>query len=155
MSVKLSSQTSFDPVGILGDVSGHSGVVETNGRGMLHLHSLIWLRGNGTFEELRSRVLNDREFTQRLISFLESIITNTVNAALDNSGPSLFQGIPSFSTDLSDDEFYAQLILDSHDVADKAQWHSQNHNATCFRYGKNRKCRFRMPRDLQPVSYVV
>ena len=141
-----------DEFGILGDVSGHYGVVETNGRGMFHLHSLIWLRGNGTFEELRSRVLNDREFTQRLISFLESIITNTVNAALDDFSPSLFQGIPSFPTDLSDDQFYDQLLLDSRSVANKAQRHSENHNATCFKYGKTRKCRFRMPRDLQPVS---
>ena len=140
-------------LGILGDVSGHYGVVETNGRGMFHLHSLIWLRGNGTFDNLRHRVLNDSEFTQRLISFLESIILNTVNEAVHDPEVSLFdQGIPSFPTDISDDEFYKQLLVDSHSVADKVQRHSQNHNATCFKYGKKDKCRFRMPRDLQPVS---
>ena len=76
--MKLSSQISFDEFRILGNVSGHYSVVETNGCGMFHLHSLIWLRRNGTFEELRSRVLNDREFTRRLISFPESIIINTL-----------------------------------------------------------------------------
>jgi hypothetical protein len=33
-------------VGILGQVANHFGVVETNGRGMLHLHALVWLTGN-------------------------------------------------------------------------------------------------------------
>ena len=35
--------------GIFGEVSNYFGVVETNGRGMLHLHSLIWLTGNLEF----------------------------------------------------------------------------------------------------------
>lgn len=33
-------------IGILGDVSNYFGVVESNGRGMLHLHALVWLLGN-------------------------------------------------------------------------------------------------------------
>jgi hypothetical protein len=40
-------------VGILGDVSNYFGVVESNGRGMLHLHTLVWLRGNLGFSQLR------------------------------------------------------------------------------------------------------
>jgi hypothetical protein len=28
--------------GILGDISNYFGVVESNGRGMLHLHALVW-----------------------------------------------------------------------------------------------------------------
>jgi len=36
-------------IGILGQVSNYFGVVETNGRGMLHLHCLIWLAGNLEF----------------------------------------------------------------------------------------------------------
>src|SRR6267378_4843118 len=34
-----------DRMGIFGEVSNYFGVVETNGRGMLHLHSLVWLAG--------------------------------------------------------------------------------------------------------------
>lgn len=39
-----------EDLGILGDVSDHFGVVETNGRGMLHLYPLVWLRGNLAFQ---------------------------------------------------------------------------------------------------------
>ena len=35
------------------------GVVETNGREMFHIHSLIWLSGNFFYEEMCDRVIND------------------------------------------------------------------------------------------------
>jgi hypothetical protein len=34
-----------DNIGIFGEVSTYFGAVETNGRGMLHLHCLVWLAG--------------------------------------------------------------------------------------------------------------
>jgi hypothetical protein len=40
-------------VGILGQVANTFGMVETNGRGMLHLHALVWLTGNFEFGTLR------------------------------------------------------------------------------------------------------
>jgi hypothetical protein len=61
-------------VGILGDVSNHYGVVETNGRGMLHLHALVWVKGNLGFKTLRKRVLEDATFAASMISYLEKII---------------------------------------------------------------------------------
>jgi Helitron helicase-like domain at N-terminus len=127
-----------DELGVLGRVSSHYGVVETNGRGMLHLHCLIWLKGNFTFEELRSRVLNDADFAERLISFLESIITNTVENALENTDL-LFQEVPSPLPEQSPAEFYNQLVTDGHTIANKTQRHSQSHNATCFKYGNRKK----------------
>ena len=54
-------QSSTGRPGILGQVSNHFGVVETNGRGMLHLHALIWLTGNLAFSTLRERLLEDRD----------------------------------------------------------------------------------------------
>jgi hypothetical protein len=38
--------------GILGNILNYFGVVETNGRGMLYLHCLIWLEGNIGFQNL-------------------------------------------------------------------------------------------------------
>lgn len=46
-------------IGILGQVSNHFAVVEINGRGMLHLHALVWLTGNLEFGTLCDRVLLD------------------------------------------------------------------------------------------------
>jgi hypothetical protein len=66
-------------VGILGDVSNHYGVVETNGRGMLHLHALVWVRGNIGFRTLRKRVLEDAAFAASMISYLEKIIIQGVD----------------------------------------------------------------------------
>jgi hypothetical protein len=147
-------RSGFDEIGILGKISDHYGVVETNGRGMLHVHSLIWLTGNFMFEELRNRVLNDTTFANRLISFLESTITNAIDEALTDNDSLLFENTPHFSTDHSDDGFYRELLNDSHTVASKTQIHSRNHNATCFKYGNKTKCRFGMPRELVPMSNV-
>ena len=105
-----------DELGILGKVSGHYGVVETNGRGMLHLHSLVWLSGNFTFENLRAQVLNDADFKQRVIVFLESIIVNTVDQALIDTNILSQHDIPSYPSDQTDDHFQRQLLVDSHTV---------------------------------------
>lgn len=56
-------------MGILGDVSNYFGVVESNGRGMLHLHTLVWMRGNLGFNQLRDRILADSHFADRMIKF--------------------------------------------------------------------------------------
>lgn len=66
--------TNTGHIGILGNVSNHYGVVETNGRGMLHMHALVWVRGNLAFSTLRKRVLKDTVFAARIIDYLEKII---------------------------------------------------------------------------------
>jgi Helitron helicase-like domain at N-terminus/PIF1-like helicase len=141
-----------DELGILGKVSGHYGVVETNGRGMFHIHTLVWHSGNFTFEDLRTRVLNDSVFANRIISFLESIIVNAVEKAI--GGDESLQHQPPFPSNLSDEDFMHQLDIDSQTIANKTQRHSANHNATCFKYGNKSKCRFSMPRELVQTSYV-
>lgn len=40
-------------------VSTYFGTVETNGRGMLHLHCLVWLRGAYPMSELRQKMCSD------------------------------------------------------------------------------------------------
>ena len=65
---------------IFGEVSTYFGVVETNGRGMLHLHCLISLAGNLDFFDLRGKLLNDPEFARQMIDYLESIISEHIDA---------------------------------------------------------------------------
>jgi Helitron helicase-like domain at N-terminus len=72
-----------DKMGALGQVSSHFGVVETNGRGMLHLHTFIWATG---FPKLREQVLQDENFRADMIHFLESIIIQSVQSLPDRSG---------------------------------------------------------------------
>jgi hypothetical protein len=146
-------------VGILGQVANHYGVVETNGRGMLHLHALIWLEGNLQFNTLRDRLLQDGAFAHRVIRYLESIIVQSINSDIDSvteSGPANMP--PSSKGPDSDDEFHQRLAADSNAVACKTQIHSSNHTATCFKYRQRGKgkdaCRFGMPRNLRPHSEV-
>lgn len=59
---------------ILGDVTNHYSVIETNSRGMLYMHALIWARSNLDFRTLRDRLHNDGVTTQ-VIQYLKSIIS--------------------------------------------------------------------------------
>jgi hypothetical protein len=54
-----------DKMGIFGEVSTYFGAVETNGRGMLHLHCLVWLAGNLDFFNLRNRCSRTRNLPVR------------------------------------------------------------------------------------------
>jgi hypothetical protein len=74
--------TNTGRVGILGDLSNHFAVGETNGRGMLHLHGLAWAKGNLAFTSLRDRLLQDSDFAARMIRYLESIITQGVDESI-------------------------------------------------------------------------
>ena len=151
--------TNTGRVGILGQVSNHFGVVETNGRGMLHLHTLVWLSGNLAFSTLRNRLLNDNIFATRMIRYLESIIMQSIDSDISDHPEPNLPNMPPSATNLETDyEFHIKLSADSNAVASKKQMHSPKHNATCFKYhqkgnGKS-VCRFGMPRDLLSVSKV-
>ncbi|KAJ5654961.1 hypothetical protein N7490_001964 [Penicillium lividum] len=148
-----------DRTGILGDVSNHYGVVETNGRGMLHLHAMVWLKGNLSFANLRSRVLADAGFATRVLHYLESVIIQSVDeSTLVDPEVNLAPISPSASDPESDHDFHIRLADDSNLVARSKQLHSKRHFATCF---KNRPadrskstCRFGMPREIVPSSKI-
>lgn len=145
--------------GILGDVLNHYRVVETNGRGMLHLYAMVWLRGNLAFSTLRSRVLSDSEFAARVIRYLENIIVQSVDECISNDPEvNLPATGPSACDPESDYEFHLRLAHDSNLVARSKQMHSKNHFATYFKYRVNiragNSCRFSMPRELVPSSKI-
>lgn len=151
--------TNSDHIGVLGDLSDHYGVVETNGRGMLHMHALMWVRGNLAFTSLRNRLLNDSEFAARMIRYLEA----TIVQGIDESVPydpevSLPSTPPSSKERETDTEFILRLAYDSNSVARRTQMHSKHHLSTCFKYRQRgsakEACRFGMPRDLVPASKV-
>ena len=134
---KVSSMAFSDPIqakiGILGQVSNHFGVIETNGRGMLHSHALVWFAGNLDFATLRQRILHDNDFAQRIIRYLESIIVHSIDSLIhDNAEVGPADLPPSSKDQESDDDFYMRLKTDSNAVAQKIQMHSSKHNATCF-----------------------
>ena len=76
--------------GIYGDVPAYYGTVEQQGRLTLHLHMLIWLKGNLTPQEMRNRILDPNStWRKQLIVWLESchcgeFVTGTQDNVLAN-----------------------------------------------------------------------
>ena len=142
-------------IGIFGEVSTYFGVVETNGRGMLYLHCLIWLVGNLDFFDLRGKLLNDPEFARQMIDYLESIISEHIDAyeTDERSDPMSFSSTQDFETD---EAYVDALQRYGNEVASKRQMHSESHNSTCFKYSKKgiRECRFYFPRPIVETSHI-
>ena len=62
-----------DHHGLYGETAGYYGTVEQQGRLMLHLHMLLWIRGSLSPDELRSRILDpDSDFRRKLVEYLEN-----------------------------------------------------------------------------------
>jgi len=144
-----------DKMGIFGEVSTYFGAVETNGRGMLHLHCLVWLTGNLDFFNLRTKMLEDPEFARRMISYLDSVISERIDPreSDDRSNESSVPSTRHFETD----QGYVNALHEyGNAVASKRQVHSQNHNSTCYKYSKKgeRACRFYFPRPKVETSYI-
>ena len=146
--------------GILGEIANHFGVVETNGRGMLHLHGLVWVAGNVAFRSLRDRLRDDEPFAARMIHYLQTAICQSIHLGTDTDvdAPSANDLPPSAKDPETDRDFHVRLTTDSNAVASKKQLHSSNHTATCFKYAQSKtgkkSCRFGMPRDLVPTATV-
>jgi hypothetical protein len=71
----ISEVLGFDSkhAGLYGEANAYYGTVEQQGRLTLHLHMLIWLRGNLTPQEMRERILDPNSgWQKKLISWLES-----------------------------------------------------------------------------------
>jgi hypothetical protein len=122
-------------IGIFGSVSSHFGVVESTTRMMLHLHGFAWLSGNFGAANLSKRLIADPDFRDRLITYIKSIVRETVDLTLGQRFmPRPPPGSAAFSMpdDMSPDEFREALDIDSNNVAAKVQMHS--HTATCTKY---------------------
>ena len=62
--------------GLYGDTGGYYGTVEQQGRLTLHLHMLLWIKGNINPQEMRDKILkSDSVWQKRLIDWLESCHT--------------------------------------------------------------------------------
>ena len=132
-------------------------MVETNERGMLHLHCLVWLAGNLEFRNLRARLQNDTAFAGDMIRYLKSIIKHSVDVAVENvENLRTRLQAPSAKEPESDADFMHRLHCDSNAVASKRQMHSKNHSRTCFKKAKagSQECRFLFPRKLVTNTHV-
>ena len=92
--------------GIYGDTSAYYGTVEQQGRLTLHLHLLLWLKGNLTPQEIRDRLHDpSSNFQTRMISYLESVHTGdfvtgnitSVKNSIDQQSESIYYNDPTMT----------------------------------------------------------
>ena len=99
-------------------------------------------------------MLNDAEFASQMIDYLDSIISECIDACESENSPSP-TSMPSQDFE-SDQDYVHALRRYGNEVASKRQIHSGNHNSTCFKYSKKGawKCRFNFPRPKVEASHV-
>jgi hypothetical protein len=70
--------------GVLGPTKAYFGTVESQGRGSLHLHLLIWLNHDFTPTQLKQQIQNE-DFRQKLLKYLEDIVKEDLDQFRGNS----------------------------------------------------------------------
>lgn len=137
--------------GVLGLVKAHYGCIEAQGRGTLHCHMLVWLEGALNPNEIRDRIVKDRdtEWGKKLIRFLDDVILNVVPEDPDPElqiPSSLHHPCTVRGVDLGEPNVDLRLksrLKDLHLLAKECQIHS--HTSTCYKYHKGGEvagCRF-------------
>ncbi|KIM73534.1 hypothetical protein PILCRDRAFT_81038, partial [Piloderma croceum F 1598] len=66
--------------GVLGVVKAYYGCVETQGRGTLHCHMMVWVEGGLNPDEIKRHIVDEGDiaFRDRLLAFLDDTISNCV-----------------------------------------------------------------------------
>ncbi len=131
--------------GLLSPISTYFGTVETNGRGILHLHCLVWLCDAFYITQLREQLQADSEYTAHVVEFLDRIIKCSIIPEDEAHAPQ--SDAPSAFLDDSNSSFVLKLDVDTNVVVRKCQMHLSTHNATCYQYSAaaTGQCRFDFP----------
>ncbi len=131
--------------GLFGPILNYFATVETNGRRMLHLHYLVWLKGISYLATLQSQIQSNVEFRQQLLSFSEYIIKFSASENLHIQ--TLDQVCPDNNESMTMPQFADLLKSDGETVAWKVQMHSPSHNPMYYKYNTydSKVCRFDFP----------
>jgi hypothetical protein len=148
-------------IGVLGKVQGWYAVVETQVRGSLHLHILIWIAGAPPSPLGMKDLMNaDQSFKDRLLAWYDDIICqsffpDTVPYVVRDNG---INKLPVLSRPADPDiEGYSLSRNQLHRDLCETSGLVHVHNATCFKHipravqafiNSDKDCRFRLPRPL-------
>jgi hypothetical protein len=144
---------------IYGNVSHYYATIETNDRGALHLHGLLWLDGNLDLADLVRDMANpdEGEYRSKVKSFVDDVFTATLNEALAKEATESGKKITAVEPELMHDAEWlsGELEREANFVASQCQVH--HHTATCVKYSikdvlkagvdkaRAQLCRFRAP----------
>ncbi|KZO98247.1 hypothetical protein CALVIDRAFT_478596, partial [Calocera viscosa TUFC12733] len=146
--------------GLFGNCTGYYGMVEAQGRGTLHCHFVVWLKGHLSPQLMRERLSLDGSYKLALIGWLEDIIKNelptdhTVVTDPPRQRPPRSGDIDPRTRQVPLTSFHADEEFESHFVSElsalvpQCNWHV--HSSTCWKYLDPREkrddttCRMRM-----------
>ncbi|RDB20445.1 hypothetical protein Hypma_012444 [Hypsizygus marmoreus] len=157
LGVDPSCPTENGTSGVFGIVNGYYGCVEAQGRGTLHCHMLVWLKGSLNPDVLKKTALENEDFKARLVSFLEDSIASSVPDELvpdvDLPTSSNHPCSERMSTNANPHIRRKHLRI----LVERCQRHK--HNDTCWKYWKGpphpKECRFDLdPKKIQPTTTI-
>ncbi|KAF5121993.1 hypothetical protein E5D57_012465 [Metarhizium anisopliae] len=146
---------------VFGRISQYFGAVETNERGALHLHGILWLQGNMHLSSILKDVQGEDQATyrDRVIQYVDSVFTESFNTGqtmqdLDQAASAAVQAERSVTSDISSmlqnsHQFAAAFDEEANFCAGATQIHT--HSPTCVKYSikkqgrKSNLCRFKAP----------
>ena len=135
--------------GLFGKCTAYYGTVETQGRGTLHCHMLVWLEGHPSPQQMRDMMVDSAQYQADMFTWLESLIKcellGTTAIVTEPNGPMRKPDLsksadyvnpgttlgPSIS-DVHPEQFPLQFASDVNDVVIHSNWH--HHTDTCWKY---------------------
>ncbi|KAL8303418.1 hypothetical protein RB600_007051 [Gaeumannomyces tritici] len=137
---------------VFGRINQYFGAVETNERGSLHLHGLLWLQGNMHLSSILGDVRGEQQaaYREKIIQYVDSVFAED----LDQEASAAVQAERSVTSDISHllqntEQFAAAFGEEANFCAGATQIHT--HSPTCVKYAirrpgkKNELCRFKAP----------
>ncbi|KAK4061234.1 hypothetical protein Purlil1_14261 [Purpureocillium lilacinum] len=137
---------------VFGRISHYFAAVETNERGALHVHGLLWLHGNAHLGSVLADVKGEDEAAckERVIGYVDSVFTEDLDAEAFCALQAERSVVADISSKLENiDQFSSAFEEEANFCAGATQIHT--HSATCVKYslGKQRQkgsmCRFKAP----------
>ena len=145
--------------GALGKMVAHFGSIETQGRGALHYHAVVWTT---LTPKLLETAADKNEFIEHIRSVIDSIVRAQIPLDVheqakndkENGKPATRFGLecpPLPREDESDEEYFKRYNDFVHKVARTLQNHV--HTETCKKYSAGtRNCRLAMPQPLNKMA---
>ncbi|XP_044718720.1 PIF1-like helicase domain-containing protein [Hirsutella rhossiliensis] len=137
---------------VFGRIGKYYGAVETNERGALHVHGLLWLHGNAHLSSMLADIHGEDQAAnrERIIRYVDSVFSED----LDQEGFCAVQAERSVTSDISSlldntEQFSAAFDQEANFCAGATQVHT--HSPTCVKYSlgkgarKGNLCRFKSP----------
>lgn len=162
--------------GVFGRCTSYYAMVETQGRGTLHCHMLVWLKGHLSPQALRDRMVASDEYRTKMFKWLEDLIKchlpGETRCVEESEGKNLQRPmrmscdphpasvLPRFLGDVSMENFRSELDGDVTLLVNELNWHE--HTGSCFKYvkrgqkvteeNKDRLCRMRIDGSTRPET---